>query len=555
MFRYAFVIALALGLAACAPKKPAPADVTERGLSPQAAADYYFLIYQDLSRKGQPQQGAAVLEKIIELAPTPELYRDLANIYWGMAQPDKTREVLERGLAVYPEDKTLHFYMANSFLLQRRYDEAMAVLRKYLAAHPKDQTASQELASIMVGAGKNQEALDFMASLPKERRTPAMAYYESKAYNAMGKQKQATEKLRQALREDPNQMAAWSELAFQYEKAGDFKQAEEAYRRILDLGEDSPELWIRLIRLALKQKKPDKALALLEKAPNDRSFLFEVMGIFVDAGYQNAAAQVLDKLSQDQPDNPDVLFIQAMLAVEKENNLDKAFELLSRIPKDNKLYDKALSTRIQLAIDATQFERAKPLIQEGRQLFPDRIEYRFLEAVLYDKQGDLEKASAAYADTVRAFPGNADAVYRYAVSLERLKRQDEALDMMEKVLAQAPGNPDALNFVAYALAEQGRDLDRALDLITRALVVSPDNPYYIDTLAWVHFKRGDNKQAWAEIQRAVSKTVEDPAIYEHYGDIAAAMGNRKQAQAGYKKSLEMKPSNANEIKRKLDGLK
>ena len=555
MFKYAFVLALALALTSCAHKKSAPVDVSDRGLNQQAAADYYFLIYQDLSRQGQPQQAAMVLEKIIELSPSPELYRDLANLYWGMAQPDKTREVLERGLATYPEEKVLHFYMANSFLLQRRFDEAAAIMRAYLAKHPKDQTASQELASIMVESGKNQETLDFIAALPKDRRTPAMAYYESKAYNALGKPKLALEKLRQALREDPNQMAAWSELAFQYEKAKDLKHAEEAYRRILDLGEDSPELWIRLIRIALKQKNPDKALAYLEKAPNDRSFLFEVMGMFVDAGYPNAATQVVDKLAQDQPGNPDVLFIQAMMAVEKEQDQEKAFELLARIPKDSKLYDKALGTRIQLALDSSQFDRAKPLIEEGKTLYPDRIEFRFMEAVFYDKQGDLEKASAVYADCVRTWPDNADAIYRYAVSLERLKRQAEALALMEKLLDQAPGNADALNFVAYALSEQGRDLDRALDLITRALVVSPENPYFIDTLAWVHFKRGDYKNAWAEIQRAVAKPVEDPAILEHYGDIAAASGNRKQAQAGYRKALEMKPANAEEIKRKLDGLK
>uniref|UniRef100_A0A7C4AIC3 Tetratricopeptide repeat protein n=1 Tax=Fundidesulfovibrio putealis TaxID=270496 RepID=A0A7C4AIC3_9BACT len=98
-------------------------------------------------------------------------------------------------------------------------------------------------------------------------------------------------------------------------------------------------------------------------------------------------------------------------------------------------------------------------------------------------------------------------------------------------------------------------MDRALDLVTRALSSAPENPYYIDSLAWVHFKRGDLDKAWAEIQRATSRELEDPAVWEHYGDIAKAMGNKKEAAKGYRKALEMKSPNAAEIQRKLDALK
>ena len=136
-----------------------------------------------------------------------------------------------------------------------------------------------------------------------------------------------------------------------------------------------------------------------------------------------------------------------------------------------------------------------------------------------------------------------------------MKNREESLKIMERILVMEPGNPDALNFVGYALAEDGRDLDRALDLVGKALMTSPDNPYYIDSLAWVHFRRGDAKKAWAEIQRAVSKPLEDPAIWEHYGDIAKAVGNRKEAAKGYARALEMGAPNASEIKGKLDQLK
>jgi len=545
---------LALLLGACAAKKAATPDMSARGLSAPASADYYFLLFQELSRQGQARPAAEVLGKLIAIAPAPELYRDLANIHWGLGEQEKTREVLEEGIEKFPDEKVLRFYLANSFLLLRRFDDAAKVLKDYLATHPKDQSAMQELAAVLVEAGRHQEALDFMAAVSRDRRTPAMAYYESKALTGLGKRKQAIDKLRQALREDPNLLAAWSELAFYYEQNNDFRQAEEAYRRILDLGEDGPELWIRLVRLALKQKNEAKALQFLEKAPAERSFLFEVMGLFVDEGFQDGAAKVMERLAQDQPGNPDVIFIQAMMAVERERNLDKALALLAQIPKGHKFYDKSLTTRIQLALDAGRFELAPPLIEEGKTLFPDRIEFWFLDAVRSDKMGDLDRAAAIYREAAARWPDNPDALYRLAVTLERQKNRPEAMRLMEDILAKDPSNPDALNFVGYALAEEDRDLDRALDLVSRALLVNPASPYYLDSLAWVHFKRKDLKLAWREIQRAVANPVEDPAIWEHYADIALAMGNRKEAARGYRKALEMGATNVQEIKAKLEGL-
>jgi tetratricopeptide (TPR) repeat protein len=550
------LLAVAVATPACAPKKIATKpDVSARDMDPTAAADYYFLLYQELSRQGQARQAVPVLEKLIELAPTPELYRDLANLHWGLGEPDKTREVLEEGLKKFPDEKVLHFYMANSFLLQRRFDEAAQILKDYLAKHPKDQSASQELAAVLIEAGRFQDALGFLAAVPKDKRTPTMAYYEARAYAGLGKQKLATDKLHQALREDPNLMPAWSELAYHYEQNNEYRQAEEAYRHILDLGEEGPEIWLRLIRLALKEKDEQKALEFLDKAPTDRAFLFEVMGMFMDEGFKEAASTVLERLTKEEPGNPDVLFIQAMMAAEKEKNLDKALNLLAQIPKDSKIYDKSLGTRIQLALDSNRFDIALPLIQEGRQTFPDRIEFYFYEAVLHDKQGDLSKAAAVYLDATNKWPGNTEALYRYAVTLERMKQHDQAMDVMERVLTLEPNNPDALNFVGYALAEQGRDLDRALDMINRALMVNPDSPYYIDSLAWVLHARGDNAKAWVEIQKAVTKPLEDATIWEHYGDIAKALNHRKDAENGYRRALEMNPDNASDIKAKLDGLK
>ena len=107
--------------------------------------------------------------------------------------------------------------------------------------------------------------------------------------------------------------------------------------------------------------------------------------------------------------------------------------------------------------------------------------------------------------------------------------------------------------MGYTLAEEGRELDRAEVLIKKALEQSPDSGYILDSLAWVYFRQGKIKQAWEEIKRAVD-VVDDPVIWEHYGDIAAAAGHKKQARKGYESSLKLDSEHKDRINEKLDAL-
>jgi tetratricopeptide (TPR) repeat protein len=107
---------------------------------------------------------------------------------------------------------------------------------------------------------------------------------------------------------------------------------------------------------------------------------------------------------------------------------------------------------------------------------------------------------------------------------------------MEQVIEQNPRNSDALNFVAYAYAEQGRDLHKAEQLVQKALENKPGDGYYLDTLGFIQFKRGDIKQAEETLARAVAGTGQDPVIIEHYVDVLLAQGKDRQA-VGLLKSM------------------
>ena len=78
---------------------------------------------------------------------------------------------------------------------------------------------------------------------------------------------------------------------------------------------------------------------------------------------------------------------------------------------------------------------------------------------------------------------------------------------------------------------------------TLSLELEPDADFILDSLAWVHFRRGELDDAWEQIQKALDASDKDgpgdPAMFEHYGDIASARGDRESARHGWQKALEL----------------
>ena len=89
------------------------------------------------------------------------------------------------------------------------------------------------------------------------------------------------------------------------------------------------------------------------------------------------------------------------------------------------------------------------------------------------------------------------------------------------------------------------------EMIRKAVELKPDDGYIVDSLAWVYFKQKKIRQAWQEIKRAVRFAPEDPVIWEHYGDIAAKIGNKAEAAKGYRNALKAKPDNPEAVRAKM----
>ncbi|HZN34179.1 MAG TPA: HEAT repeat domain-containing protein [Pirellulaceae bacterium] len=78
-----------------------------------------------------------------------------------------------------------------------------------------------------------------------------------------------------------------------------------------------------------------------------------------------------------------------------------------------------------------------------------------------------------------------------------------------RVLEEFPGSPTFLNNAAWICARAQRQLDEGLALAERAVKAAPDEGSYHDTLAEVHFQRGDRDAAVAAARKAAELSPEN----------------------------------------------
>ncbi len=139
------------------------------------------------------------------------------------------------------------------------------------------------------------------------------------------------------------------------------------------------------------------------------------------------------------------------------------------------------------------------------------------------------------------------------------KRLPDAFKAYDNALTLYPENTLALNNYAYFLSENGGDLDRAAEMSLKSLDgENSSNATYLDTYAWILHKQGNDEEARkyqaSAVEEAAKEGNEHAELYEHYGDILSALGEKNEALEAFEKALSLEPDDKN-IQQKIKTLK
>jgi len=580
------LLLLGLGiLPACAPMHTAsPVYVP---LTQNATSTYYYLEYQTFSQAMQrtaaqsrlspealartlqyQKYAAQALDHVIAVDPSPSLYMERAFLFWNQEQVGEATSTLRKGLEHFPGDFTLTASLANAHLLENNLASAAEVLSGYLTTQ-ENATIRERLGQLYVDSDQPEKAMDVLHKIPVKERSVDAQYQMARAEARLGHRKAAMESLKKIIKKNPNHLEAWVELAYQQELGKDYASAVGTYTEILAMaekdedirqrienggGEGREDIRQRVVGLWLKLNDPDKALKIAFASSGSKTFILQASLMFLSEGFTAQASTLLDVLASTPPVPGEYFFYKAVIAHDGENNSAKALQFLDLVPESDPHYSQAMQFRIQLLSSLGRQDEALDLLEKGKRLFPGQNRFSLLQAGFYMENKEPEKARTVLEEAMKATPNDEDLLYQYGAVLDRLGERQKALAIMQRILDKNPDHADALNYIGYTLAEDGKDLERALSLIKKADDLKPENGYIVDSLAWAYFRLGKVEEAWKQIQRATTLAGEDATMWEHYADIAKALGKREQARKGYKKALKLKSETPERIEQKLRGL-
>jgi tetratricopeptide (TPR) repeat protein len=181
--------------------------------------------------------------------------------------------------------------------------------------------------------------------------------------------------------------------------------------------------------------------------------------------------------------------------------------------------------RVRILLQAERIAAAETECQALLKDFPlpgEALETRYLLSSVYSLSKRLPLAEAELATCLKLDANNAtlnnDLGYLWA---DQNKNLAEAEAMIRKAI----------------------DLDRknrqgALALAPNADKENHDNACYIDSLGWVLFRRGQFEAARQQLEYATSlPDGDDPAIWEHLGDVYEALGQVERAGQAWQQAL------------------
>ena len=484
---------------------------------------------------------------------------------WLLAHDDEKEAVplIRKASTQMPDDLALVSLQADLLIQNNQRSEAIDLLRTFARKHPSDGQAQAELALALLRSAQAEEAMQVFRHIPEKQLTAQIRFAYAQALNVSGHFADARRQLEAAVKEEPEYSEAWQLLALTQEELGNRKEAEKIYRNLLQNDPDNRSARLFLLRLLLQNGETDAVVRMVMETQDPLHFAVAAAAMLMDEKHPDQAETLLSRL-ETQEGMPDGLyFYHAALLYESNGDIDRALAYLDRVSSQSSEYDKALRMKVRILYEQKRFSDALAALEKLRTLHPTDVEPLLLVSEMYAGQKKFAAAEKAVNEALRLHPDNENAAFQQAYLQEMQGNRKKAMELMEKFSEKYPDNALALNYVGYNLADSNRELDKAYKLILRAVELEPDTDFILDSLAWVHFRRGELDEAWEQIQKALNASGKDgprdPAMLEHYGDIAAARKDVDSARKGWQQALKIfeelgYPEDAARVRQKLEKL-
>ncbi|PLC52687.1 hypothetical protein CR155_16520 [Pollutimonas nitritireducens] len=437
-----------------------------------------------------------------------------------------------------------------------------ATLRARIEQAEDKEQAIIQAAAIVGKMADKRVALDVMdQALPASARSLPIAHLAlSDAAWAAADAVQAVAEAKQALALDPNsEMAA--QRILEYGLKVDPVVAVHETRAYIAKHPENRKLQLMLVNRLVEQREFDAALAqvdtMRQHAPEDFDLLYTEAEVHMRAGQYPQAKALLeeyisvqtqrrksinDKASNAAADASDARLLLVQIA-EKENKLDEAIVQLDLID-DSMLRFQAQVHKAVLQAKKGDLAQARRSIDRLKpQDHHERSVVALTLASIYREAGRSDTAVEVLVKADAQLPDTPEIKYDLAMLYERQGNMDKFEELMKRVIELDPNNANAFNSLGYTYADQNRKLEEAQDLLERALELDPDNPFILDSVGWYLYRTGDYEAALEYLQRSYDQ-LPTADVAAHLGEVLWVSKRTAEARRIWRAGMENDGKNA-----------
>ena len=470
---------------------------------------------------------------------------------------------MRKHVEAHPEDKYEARLYAHAAFLVNQYQEGLRVLNIQHQLHPQDDNLLSTMADAYEKTSDYQKALAIYDTLQQwQGQSVELSSAKLKAYQALNDTTGAIHEMRALLASAPTNAdynLAMGKMLFMF-----------GYR-------DSAMVYYD----KAQQYEPDNGLTYLTKAEYylalgdtlnyDRQTYQALVSTDLDVESKlqilvnytktllsakdttHRTDHLFDVLIEQHPLEPQIRVLYSEYLMVIDNNEGAAEQIdyaLNLDPTNKELWTRLMAYYLY----AGNYEKAIEVGDKAIRLNPDNVElYSYLGSSCYsvkqyDKAIEVYDKALAILDSTQVddrsnlLSGKADVKFAMGDTIAAFALYDQSLDIN-------PDNPGTLNNYAYFLALSNRDLDKAERMSAKTIVEDAANPTYLDTYAWVFYMRKEYTMAQLYIEMAINNEEQPTSeLFEHYGYILLANGDKQKALEQWRKAIELKPDNEQLVK-------